>query len=73
MAASGSIELSASIGMMRRGELVATRNLQQVDEKCSGLLHLQQNRKATPKLVLKNNFAMGGINSTVIIRSSTHD
>lgn len=73
MAASGSIELSASIGMMRRGELVATRNLQQVDERCSGLLHLQQNRKAQAKFILKNNFAMGGINSTIILRSSTHD
>jgi 3-oxoacyl-[acyl-carrier-protein] synthase II len=73
MAASGSIELSASIGMMRCGELVATRNLQQVDESCAGLFHLQQNQKTRPKLVLKNNFAMGGINSTIIIRSSTHD
>ncbi len=73
MAASGSIELSASIGMMRRGELIATRNLEQIDEDCAGLFHLQQNRKAQPKLVLKNNFAMGGINSTVILRSSLHD
>jgi 3-oxoacyl-[acyl-carrier-protein] synthase II len=73
MAASGSIELAASIGMMQRGELVATRNLRQIDERCGGLLHLQQNRKAEPKLILKNNFAMGGINVTVIIRSSTHD
>ncbi len=73
MAASGSIELSASIGMMRCGELVATRNLQQVDDHCGGLFHLQQNLQTRPKIVLKNNFAMGGINSTVIIRSSTHD
>lgn len=73
MAASGSIELSASIGMMRCGELVATRNLQNVDTLCAGLMHLQHNLKRQPKLILKNNFAMGGINSTVIIRSSTHD
>jgi 3-oxoacyl-[acyl-carrier-protein] synthase II len=73
MAASGSIELSASIGMMRCGQLIATRNLQQIDARCSGLLHLQQNRPAAPRLILKNNFAMGGINATVIIRSSTHD
>lgn len=73
MAASGSIELSASIGMMRCGELVATRNLQEVDTSCGGLFHLQQNLKVRPKLILKNNFAMGGINSTIIIRSSTHD
>ncbi len=73
MAASGAIELSASIGMMRCGELAATRNLQQVDEACAGLLHLQQNQTAQPKYILKNNFAMGGINSTVILRSSKHD
>lgn len=73
MAASGAIELSASISMMRRGELAATRNLQQVDENCAGLQHLQQNLQAQPKYILKNNFAMGGINSTVIIRSSKHD
>ncbi len=73
MAASGAIELSASIGMMRRGELVATRNLQQIDEDCAGLLHLQQNRKLRPRVILKNNFAMGGINASVVIRSATHD
>ncbi len=73
MAASGSIELSASIGMMHCGELVATRNLQQVDGRCGGLFHLQKNLKIQPKIILKNNFAMGGINSTVIIRSTTHD
>lgn len=73
MAASGAIELSASIGMMRRGELAATRNLQQIDKACAGLFHLQQNLKTQPKYILKNNFAMGGINSTVIIRSNKHD
>lgn len=73
MAASGSIEVSASIGMMCRGELIATRNLQQVDERCGGVLHLQKNQKAEPKFILKNNFAMGGINVSVILRSSTND
>ncbi len=69
MAASGAIELSASIGMMRRGELAATHNLKQVADNCQGLQHLQQNLKSEPKYILKNNFAMGGINSTVVIRS----
>jgi 3-oxoacyl-[acyl-carrier-protein] synthase II len=69
MAASGAIELSASIGMMLRGELAATHNLKRVADNCQGLQHLQQNLKAEPKYILKNNFAMGGINSTVVIRS----
>jgi 3-oxoacyl-[acyl-carrier-protein] synthase II len=71
MAASGAIELSASIGMMRRGELAATLNLEQVADGCQGLQHLQQNLKAQPDYILKNNFAMGGINSTLVIRSAT--
>lgn len=69
MAASGAIELSASIGMMQRGELAATHNLEKIGEDCRGLLHLQRNRAIGARYVLKNNFAMGGINSTVIIRS----
>ena len=73
MAASGAIELAASIGMMRHSELVATRNLQQIDPDCHGIRHLQQNQSAQVTYVLKNNFAMGGINSTLIIRSNTHD
>ncbi len=73
MAASGAIELAASIGMMLHGKLVATRNLQTIDPDCSGIKHLQQNQSAEVKFVLKNNFAMGGINSTVILRSSKHD
>ncbi len=69
MAASGAIELSASIGMMQRGELAATHNLVEISEDCQGLMHLQSNLKTEARYILKNNFAMGGINSTVIIRS----
>ncbi|PLX82646.1 MAG: beta-ketoacyl-[acyl-carrier-protein] synthase family protein [Desulfuromonas sp.] len=68
MAASGSIELAACIGMLQRGELVATRNLETVDVACGGLQHLLNNRKSATNIILKNNFAMGGINSTVVLR-----
>ena len=73
MAASGAIEVAATIGMIQAGELVATRNLQQIDENCQGIAHLQSNRKAQPKIILKNNFAMGGINCTLILRSCDND
>jgi 3-oxoacyl-[acyl-carrier-protein] synthase II len=73
LAASGALELAATVAMMRRGELAATRNLTAVDPACSGVKHLQHNLQRHPSYVLKNNFAMGGINSTVIIRSCTHD
>jgi len=73
LAASGALELAATLDMMRRGELAATRNLDRVDPACGGVQHLQHNLQRRPTYILKNNFAMGGINSTVIIRSCAHD
>jgi len=73
MAASGSIELAASVGMLLEQKLIATRNLEQVDDRCAGLAHLQQTRPESVNIILKNNFAMGGVNSTIIIRSSVND
>jgi 3-oxoacyl-[acyl-carrier-protein] synthase II len=73
MAASGAIELAASVGMMQQQRLVATRNLLEIDERCRGIAHLQHNQDRSARTVLKNNFAMGGINCTIIIRSHTRD
>lgn len=73
MAASGTIELAGCIGMLQKQKLIATRNLEQVDERCNGIDHLQQNRTQSVKTILKNNFAMGGINSTIILRSYLDD
>jgi 3-oxoacyl-[acyl-carrier-protein] synthase II len=73
MAASGSIELAGCLGMLQRQTLVPTRNLRQVDESCAAIRHLLENQPHPLRYVLKNNFAMGGINSTIILRSYTHD
>lgn len=73
MAASGAIELAASVGMLQRQCLVATRNLEQVDEQCRGIAHLRDNEARPVNIILKNNFAMGGINCTIIIRRYTGD
>jgi 3-oxoacyl-[acyl-carrier-protein] synthase II len=73
MAASGSIELAGCIGMLQQQVLIATRNLVSIDERCAGLAHLQHNRPHRMTTVLKNNFAMGGVNSTIIIRSNVND
>ncbi|MCD6580261.1 MAG: beta-ketoacyl-[acyl-carrier-protein] synthase family protein [Desulfuromusa sp.] len=73
MAASGAIELAGCIGMLQQQQLFATLNLEQIDERCTGIDHLQQNRSQPVKTILKNNFAMGGINSTIILRSYLND
>jgi len=73
MAASGAIELAGCVGMLQQQQLIATLNLEQIDERCTGIDHLQQNCAQPVKTILKNNFAMGGINSTIILRSYLND
>ncbi len=73
MAASGAIELAGSIGMLQQQQLIATLNLDEIDERCSGIAHVQQNCSHPIKIIMKNNFAMGGINTTLILRSYVND
>ena len=73
MAASGAIELAGTVGMLQQQQLIATRNLKEIDERCSGIAHLQQNCSQPVNIILKNNFAMGGINTTLILRSYLND
>jgi len=73
LAASGSLEVAGCVGMLQQQQLIATLNLDQVDDRCSGIAHLQKNCSQPVKIILKNNFAMGGINATLILRSYMND
>ena len=68
MAASGTLELAACIEMIRRGLLVPTLNLDNVDPLCAGALHLKGVSERPVHTVVKNNFALGGVNSSIILR-----
>lgn len=69
MAASGSLELLAAVEMLRRGCLIPTLNLEQPDPACGALRHLRQVEATAATAVLKNNFALGGVNSSIVVRS----
>ena len=73
MAASGALELIASLQMMRNGVLIPTRNLVTPDPKCDviNLILIPQN--ITGSVILKNSFALGGISATILIRRNIHD
>ncbi len=73
MAASGSLELTAVIDMMRRGELIPTRNLDRVDPGCGQIRHVRGLESATLNAVIKNSFALGGVNSSVVLRRYVND
>ena len=68
LGASGAIELIASLEMMRRGCLLPTLNLEHVADDCAGLDHVRSVREQKINIFVKNCFAFGGINATLICR-----
>lgn len=65
----GAIESAFIFGMMRDGFLAPTRTLDAPDPECGPLNYLMGTpREAKPELVMNNNFAFGGINTSLIYR-----
>lgn len=68
MAASGALELIACLEMMAEGRLVGTRNLEVPAPDCAPIRHARHGETSRFTAFLKNNFAMGGVNSSVAVR-----
>lgn len=67
LAACGAIEGIVSIEMMRRKILLPTLNLDKIDPECAGIRHVTELTEATPRAVLSNNFAFGGMSTSLVI------
>lgn len=69
LGASGAIEAWASIAMMREHWLMATLNLSHADPECAALDYIIETPRATNgDTLMSNNFAFGGINTSLIFR-----
>lgn len=68
LGASGAIETIASLEMLRRQEVVPTKNLNNVDPACGGINLVKSVQTTAIDTVLKNNFALGGVNTSLVIR-----
>ncbi len=68
LGACGALEVAFLLGMFQEGFLAPTRNLETPAEACAGLDHVTSVRESTPELVVKNNFAFGGINTSLVLR-----
>jgi len=68
LGASGTIELAAVIEMMHQDTIYPTRNLETVDPACEGIYHVTKPVAKKINTVLKNSFALGGLNAAVVIR-----
>ena len=73
MAASGALELIACVQMMQAGKLIPTRNLENIADECSGIFTPKTVLDIRPDTVIKNNFALGGVNCSIALRRFTHD
>lgn len=73
MAACGGLELIACVEMLRTNTLIPTRNLDKPAPECSGVRLLRRAEPLLREALLKNNFALGGINCSVVLRRFTHD
>lgn len=66
LGASGTLELIVSLLMMRRSEILPTLHLEQIAEDCGGLDLPREIRRREIGVFLKNCFAFGGINATLL-------
>lgn len=73
MAASGALESIALVEMINRGCLIPTLNLENIDDACSNIRHICELETTNIKTAIKNNFALGGINSSLVIRRYKDD
>ncbi len=73
MGASGVIEAIACIKMTEKNYIIPTLNLENVDDECKGLNHITSLKKENINIFLKNSFAFGGVNTSLIFKRYQND
>ncbi|MCL7714671.1 beta-ketoacyl-ACP synthase [Stenotrophomonas mori] len=69
LGACGAFEAWMSIEMMREGWFAPTLNLNEIDPRCGALDYIVgQGRELQTEYVMSNNFAFGGINTSLVFR-----
>ena len=68
MAACGAIETVLTLYMMQDGFIAPTLHLDEVDERCAIVNHARQLMETPVKTAAVQNFAFGGVNTSLIVR-----
>ena len=68
MAACGVIETIMSLYMMQEGFIAPTLNLEEIDERCAMIKHVQKTLQQPVKTAAIQNFAFGGVNTILLIK-----
>jgi len=64
----GALESIASIEMMNEKLFFPTLNLNEIDKECARLNYLKKPTKIDTQFVMNNNFAFGGVNTSLIFK-----
>jgi 3-oxoacyl-[acyl-carrier-protein] synthase II len=67
LGAAGVLELIGVLEMLERQEIIPTRNLDNIDPRCKSANLVTERCQTGIRTVLKNNFALGGVNTSIAI------
>ncbi|WP_163335675.1 beta-ketoacyl synthase [Desulfopila sp. IMCC35008] len=68
LGAAGALEMIGVLEMMQRQQIIPTGNLENIDARCGQACLVTERRDAPVTTVLKNNFALGGVNTSLAIK-----
>ena len=68
MGTCGVIETIIALHMMKRQVIFPTLNLDDIDERCSMIRHVQQLREVPLSVAAVQNFAFGGVNTNLVLK-----
>jgi len=68
LGACGAIEAITSVRMLQDGFLAQNKNLEEVDPRCADLDYVRETREGSPRVIMSNNFAFGGVNTSLLFR-----
>jgi len=68
LGAAGALESIILLEMLRRQEIIPTLHLDHPDPECAGIDLVREIRPARLETVMKNNFALGGVNAALIFQ-----
>jgi len=72
LGACGAIEAWLGLEMLQEGWMPPTINLENVDPECAALDYLRTPRECTGDYMMSNNFAFGGVNTSLIFKKWKH-
>jgi 3-oxoacyl-[acyl-carrier-protein] synthase II len=68
LGAAGALESIVLLEMLKRQEIIPTLNLENPDPKCACVNLAREVKQAPLNTVLKNNFALGGVNTSLVFK-----